>query len=337
MVGAAGFEPTTPRLMRESGVTSINVRLTQRSAACWVQAGILRSIRPMHGLRIIARSISVPTTGARGGKPFAYGNSWQYHSRSDRHSKICCWAILFDLMRTCERLRTHIAQSKVAIGINHTMVDFRTGRKKDLDLVVCTRGGSHQGAGVTLKTFMELVNAYTVELTDAEKAELDALPTAAIGTPSQVLIALEAKAAMTAFQKARPRLYDELNSSHLTVHGSDEGVIAAGFALVNVADSFISPDLNKWPLESTPPHISKHRQPRDAQGIVDKLLELPRRNAPKGEGYDAFGIGMVRCNNDGSLVTLVTSLPAPPPESPYNYEQFISRLGLLYATRFVGL
>jgi uncharacterized RmlC-like cupin family protein len=35
-----------------------------------------------------------------------------------------------------------------------------------------------------------------------------------------VLIALEAKACMTAHVKALPRLYDELNSSHQCVHGS---------------------------------------------------------------------------------------------------------------------
>ena len=60
-----------------------------------------------------------------------------------------------------------------------------------------------------------------------------------------VLIALEAKACMTAHQRALPRLYDELNSSHLTVHGANDQATAAGFAMINIADRYRSPDLNK--------------------------------------------------------------------------------------------
>src|SRR5579872_6346997 len=91
----------------------------------------------LDGLNIITRSMSVATSGSPGGKPFQYGNAWQYHPRSDRHSKIACWALMFDLIGECDLLREHLTIGKVAIGINHTMRDFARDREKNLDLVVC--------------------------------------------------------------------------------------------------------------------------------------------------------------------------------------------------------
>ena len=75
-------------------------------------------------------------------------------------------------------------------------------------------------------------------------------------------MALEAKACMTAHQRALPRLYDELNSSHLTVHGATDQAIAAGFAMVNIAGQYLSPDLNKK-NRSTDPQWSLHTTNRE--------------------------------------------------------------------------
>jgi len=63
---------------------------------------------------------------------------------------------------------------------------------------------------------------------------------------------MEAKACMTAHQRALPRLYDELNSSHLTVHGAADHAIAAGFVMVNAATKFLSTDLNKKNFPNDP-------------------------------------------------------------------------------------
>jgi hypothetical protein len=57
---------------------------------------------------------------------------------------------------------------------------------------------------------------------------------------------------MTAHQRALPRLYDELNSSHTTVHGASDHAIAAGFAMINIAPRYLSPDLNKKNRASNP-------------------------------------------------------------------------------------
>lgn len=70
------------------------------------------------------------------------------------------------------------------------------------------------------RRFAELAKEWGIVLTDAQRERLDDLPALVEGVVgSTVLVAMEAKAAMTAHTKARPRLYDELNSSHLTVHG----------------------------------------------------------------------------------------------------------------------
>ncbi|MFC7637292.1 hypothetical protein ACFQWA_14920 [Streptomyces thermogriseus] len=61
----------------------------------------------------------------------------QYHGRSDRHSQIICWGILFDLMLTSDLLRWHVESGKVVFGINHTLRSFSPEKKKRLDLVLC--------------------------------------------------------------------------------------------------------------------------------------------------------------------------------------------------------
>src|SRR5262245_28911325 len=90
----------------------------------------------MRGLDIIARTLSVPVAMGQ------EGTQWQYHGRSDRHSKVACWCILFDLLSTSSLLAKHVGQRKACFGINHTMGDFRMDRRKSLDLVVCTPGSA---------------------------------------------------------------------------------------------------------------------------------------------------------------------------------------------------
>lgn len=101
----------------------------------------------MDGPQIIARSLSASQIRDK------YGNVWQYHSRSDRHSKIACWVIALDLLQRCDLLRDHVAAGKVVLGVNHTLRDFQTQRKKDLDLVIAEPATPSPGSG---KTFRQL-------------------------------------------------------------------------------------------------------------------------------------------------------------------------------------
>jgi hypothetical protein len=289
-------------------------------------------------MTIIARSMSVATKGSASGAAFQHGNAWQHHPRSDRHSKIACWALMFDLLGECELLRTHLAAGKVAIGINHTMRDFAQDREKNLDLVVCRALASERPR---LKgrpeTFADLVQPYTIELTEVEQARLAVLPRTPLAQPASVLLALEAKACMTEFGKARPRLYDELNSSQLTIHGDTNSAIAAGFALVNAAETFVSPLRNPWPLGSHPTNVNQHNQPRDLRSVTAKLAQLHRRSSPDGEGFDALAIGAIECANDGTPVTVRPNPGGRDYSESYDYDATVRRLAQIYATRFSGI
>jgi hypothetical protein len=213
------------------------------------------------------------------------------------------------------------------------MRDFVQDRKKNLDLVLCTPGSPSKR---DLGTLASMEKSYEIRLVAEERATLDALPVLRRAPVGSVLLALEAKACMTAHQRALPRLYDELNSSHLTVHGATDQAIAAGFAMINIAEKYLSPDLNKANRVSAP-EWSNHRQPRDAQLAIDKIRQLPRRSRTGDAGYDAIAILVINSLNDGSPVSLVTSPPAPQPGDIYYYDSMIHRLAHIYTTRFKDL
>ena len=141
---------------------------------------------------------------------------------------------------------------------------------------------------------------------------------------------------MTAHQRALPRLYDELNSSHQTVHGAHDLAIAAGFVMINIADRFLSPGLNKK-NRTNDPEWSTHDQPKSVNITIEKIQQLPRRSKPGTEGYDALAIVVIDCINDGSPVKLHTRPPAPLPHTTYHYAAMIDRLSGLYDTRFAQL
>lgn len=282
----------------------------------------------MHGPRLLARTLSRCAVLDK-----KFHNAWQYHSRSDRHSKVACWGILFDLLLTSRLLSQHFRDGKVAFGINHELHDFRTGRKKNLDLVICTPGTVRDGARAQVD-FLQMAKSLAVELDPEALLALDALPSIKQAAVGEVHVALEAKACMTAHRKARPRLYDELSSSHQTIHGSSANAIAAGFVMVNIADTFTSTDRNKWPLAERPAEVTKHRQPEDAVSVLEKIREIPRRGSTQEAGFDALGFVLVRCQNDGSAVEIVDKPPAVMPGDVLHYESMIRRVAKLYESRF---
>ena len=282
----------------------------------------------MYGPQILVRTLSKLSRTDK------FGNAWQYHSRSDHHSKVACWSVVFDLLRTCALLRRHVENGIVHFGINHEMRDFVHDRKKDLDLVLCTPGAGRLKGNVS--TLDDLARAYGIETTTEEAAALTALPVLTRAPVGSVLMALEAKACMTAHQRALPRFYDELNSSHLTVHGASDQAVAAGFVMINMSETYLSPDLNKK-NRAADPDWSRHTQPKDAQIAVDKIRQLPKRAKPGETGYDALAVVLVDFVNDGRPVELVTRPPAPKPGDIYEYSSMIERLGHIYATRFKDL
>ena len=261
-----------------------------------------------------------------------FGNLWQYHSRSDQHSKVACWALLYDLMDHCPLLLQHAKTEKIGFGINHEMRDFKNNRSKYLDLVICTpRPAVHDEPPVT---FRDLATHYAIDLTSLEQSRLDHWPVLTRIPVGSVHLALEAKAAMTEHIKALPRLFDELNSSHLAIHGSADFAIAAGFAIVNYAATFISSDRNKRDLSLGAPVVTKHSQPRATERTIGKLEEIPRRTQSGVEGFDALGIVIVSLQNDGTPVKIVTQAPAPALADVWHYDQMVRRIASLYASKF---
>lgn len=270
------------------------------------------------------RTISHPT------RTDQYGNVWQYHSRSDHHSKVACAVVLLDLIANCPLLADHIRSGKVGFGINHEMRDFRQDRKKNLDLVICRPAG---GAAPDGRSILDFAKEWQISFTAKEEALLKRQPLVRRTAVGSVLIALEAKACMTEHQKALPRLFDELNSSQLTVHGSSETALAAGFVCINASDTYLSPDRNKRPLDASAT-VTYHNQPKAAAITIEKVRQLPRRVRESEAGYDALGVVVIKCRNDGSAVELVNEPPAPAQSDIYHYDRMIERLAASYTARF---
>lgn len=286
----------------------------------------------MRGPEIIVRTLTAAAVSDK------YGNSWQYHPRSDNHGKVACWAILFDLLQASSLMQNHVTAGKVTFGINRQLNDWETGKKKNLDLVVARTpgpGGSATGDAFDLS---ELARRYHVVLTPEERETLATLPVAPAGTAgATVLVALEAKACMTAHIRALPRLYDELTSSHATVHGDNPNALSVGFVMINHTDQFVSPDLNRRNVGvDAPPDWSEHKQPHSTDRTIAKVREIKRRAGPAsgGHGFDALGIMLVGMRNDGSPVTVIAAPPAPKSTSEYHYDQMIGRAAHLYDSSF---
>ncbi|WP_242638729.1 hypothetical protein [Mycolicibacterium sp. S2-37] len=237
---------------------------------------------------------------------------------------------MFDLLTTSSLLREHVAAGKVSLAINRTMNNWQSGSKKDLDLVIARTAGGGESPSVSLEALAE---KHAIQLTDDDRQVLDGLPVSPAGTAgATVLVALEAKAAMTAHGKARSRLYDELNSSHLTVHGDNNNALAVGFVTINFAGRIVSPTNQA----SGEPTYNPHKQPRDTERVIERMKEINRRPGPQAaqSGFDALGIMVVELENDGSPVRIVTEPPAPQPNSDFYYDRMIVRTAHLYDSSF---
>lgn len=289
----------------------------------------------MRGLHILARTMSK----ARQLKP-SHPCPWQYHPRSDHHSKVACWGILFDLLASSSLLREHAAEGRIAFGINHKMVDHSNGRRKALDLVICRPeipSSPPPKRRKALLTFADQAGKFDLSLEDEDRSVLATLPPLYQRPVGSVLMALEAKAAMTEFGKARPRLYSELDSSHVLVHGDTDAAIAVGLALINGSDTFISPTKNPCIAWGAPMTPSTHHQPRQLNLTIAEMRTLPRRETTGRPGFDAISAVAVHCVNDGKTPVTIIDDPkqgAVPPQDVLHYSTMINRIVGIYHNRF---
>jgi hypothetical protein len=227
-----------------------------------------------------------------------------------------------------------VQKEKVAFGINHEMTDFVSRKRKKLDLVICLP--RTEGKVKKRVAFADLAKTYDAQLSDIEMQALAALPPLHSGLVGDVLLALESKACMTAHTRAQPRFYDELTSSAQCINGSSPGAIAAGYAVVNVSDDFISPDLNRHSLRRRRPIVSHDPQPISWQRALATTRSLVIRGHAVDRGYDAVGVTMLDMVNDGSPVAMAASPPSLDGSDPLNYERMVMRVSGLYDTRFIS-
>ena len=234
-----------------------------------------------------------------------FGYIYRYHPRSDAHSVALCTLIMEDLLERCPILQEQAAHGGVAYGINVGHQWSTTGKRKNLDLAV----------GIPATPILETQNTIL---------KVDRF--------AEVLISCEAKSVMTEHGKSQPRVYDELSSSHEIVHQGQQGAIAAGITVVNIAETFISPTRQKTDeLE-----VSTHNQPRATLRMVEHLRGLPIREQIGQVGFDAYCTFVVECDNQDTC-TVWSDTPAPQIGDRDHYETFITRIAQFYAERFSTL
>jgi len=271
------------------------------------------------GPSILARTMSVPT---RKGKS---RDAWQYHSRSDVHSKVACWTLLFDLLCTCDAARKVAAAGRLGFGINHVMVG-PINKTLDLVITIVAEGRDPEGRA----TLADLVERYGILLSDAEMALLRSLPPVLEDRRkdvSEVAVAIEAKACMTEHSKSLPRLHAEILATGYLARQAAPHCITVSYNLVNASTRFKSPGNGE--------KVNLHSQPADARLVIDMLRRaVPLVRQTKDIGYDVIGATTIDCSNDGSPVTVSTGDAAPRGDEHVNYERMMVALCGEFRRRF---
>jgi hypothetical protein len=258
----------------------------------------------------------------RGASPRA----WQYHSRSDSHSKTACWTLLFDMLIECDTLREAARAGRVGFGINHVMVGTIN---KTLDLVVTVVPPNRELR--QRMRFADLSEVYGIALSDDERRLLSELPPLEHDQGddvSEVAIAVEAKACMTEHVKSMPRLHAEILATGYLAKRAVPRCITVSYSLVNAAPIFVSP--------SGEGKVNRHNQPEDARRVIDMIAKaVPTLTDSRDYGYDVVGVTVLDCRNDGSPVNVVEDPSLAPTRSDRtHYERMIRSICSEYRSRF---
>lgn len=274
----------------------------------------------MRGPDILARTLSVPTR--RGDSESA----WQYNSRSDHHSKVACWTVLFDLLVECDAMRASASAGRIGFGINREMVG---PINKKLDLVVTTTQSNR--AAVKRQHFADLVAEYGISLTADDQRALEDLPSIEMDAKRDlptVAVALEAKACMTEHVKSLPRLYAELLAAGYVAKIASPNCITAAYSIVNAAPTFVTP--------SGDGRINRHSQPDATRRVLSMIRDAVPIAETSKYGYDAVGVTVLHCRNDGKTPVAVADDPeyAPRYTDRIRYEQMITRICSEFYSRF---
>jgi hypothetical protein len=261
--------------------------------------------------------MSVATARGKGSR------AWQYHSRSDAHSKLACWTLLFDALRECDVLERHARDGLLGFGINFEMLGPISKR---LDLVLTRLPPSRRGQGG--KSFADLANDFDIALDRDERVALAALPSIPLDDAgaAEVVLALEAKACMTEHVKAVPRLHAEILATGYLAKRAMPRCIVASYTLINSAPTFITPSAK---------HRENAHSPDDAVRVVKMLAQaVPlARDLNNLIGFDVVGASIVKCRNDGSPVTVDAKFKWPEGSAHITYERLVRGICSEYRAR----
>jgi hypothetical protein len=170
---------------------------------------------------------------------------------------------------------------------------------------------------------------WNIDLVMGPGASKSILPGTSIAKadPSEIWIAVDAKAIMTEHGKARRNRQRDLNSMGEILRRKNPVPVTGAYVVINMADSFRSPLRNK---------ITQHKNiERIVTETVSLMMEVLKNGEAGRPGLDAVGITVIDyTNTEGSECRLVEGPPAPDSISPLHYDRFISALCAEFSQRF---
>ncbi len=222
-------------------------------------------------------------------------------------------------MQSCDAARRDAEAGRIGFGINHVMVG---PINKTLDLVVTRLSATREKA--KRDTFADMEDRFGIALDDEKIALLEALPIIECerskNDVSEVVIALEAKACMKEHVKSLPRLHAEILATGYLAKRAQPRCITVSYSMINASDDFLTPSGKGG-------KANQHTQPEDTRRVLDMLARaIPLARDEKTVGYEVIGATVVKCRNDGSLVTVLESDPAPLRTRQLHYDQMITNL-----------
>jgi hypothetical protein len=268
----------------------------------------------LFGPEILTRTLSA---GAPIGPP---PNIWQYHPRSDRHSAVACWGIVFDLLASNESFRSRVANGELGYATRHKMRDAVSGITHPLPVVLGF--GSPSENSVDFATMGKVLN---VQLTKPERALLDGFPPLPGLQIRSVVFAATSRASMTSIAGSTTRLFDSMDATRTAALGDCPSTILVGHLLCNAAVECFSP------LENRVVHNSR----KGIRQIVQTGRRLAVHTARSKPAFSSFGISFVDCRNDTNVK--IRSVPNEVFEaSDMSYTQMISEASDALTERLSG-
>jgi len=170
---------------------------------------------------------------------------------------------------------------------------------------------------------------WTIDLVVGKSSGESPLPGASIAraNPSEVWIAVDAKAIMTEHGKARRNRQRDLNSMADILHRMHPVPITGAYVVINMASQFRSP----LRTES----IQHKNIERIVAETIPLILEILKDKEKGRQGLDAAGISVINYSNlPGAECKLIEDPPAPDASSPLYYDNFLSKLCDEFTARF---